>query len=116
MTPSRRRAAGASSGKVHGQMQSIKQQDLPLKMAIRQFSTRAVSVLGYKAQMVLPLPDIIRTELSGILMALKLAGNSMNADCAFKLRVWVGANPTRPSIYCEAYMIRAAWKTFGGFH
>ena len=66
--------------------------------------------------MVPPTPsNIVRIELSGTFMALKLAGNSMNADCAFKLKGWLGVDPLRPSVYCTASLLRAAWKTFQGY-
>lgn len=77
-------------------------------MAVAHHNTRAASVLGYRTQMVTTPADIISAEVSGILMALKLAGNSINADCAFKLEAWIGANQIRPSIFCEANMVRAA--------
>jgi len=90
-------------------------EDLPLKMAISRFSYSAVPVLGYVAQLVPPPHNIVRTELTGILQALKLAGNSMSADAAFSLKDWFGVNPVRPSVYMDASLLRAAFKTFQGY-
>jgi len=101
-------------GKFHARCSQTKQDNLPIKLAISRFNTRAVPVLGYLAQLVSPPPNIVRLELTGILQSLKLAGNSMNASCAYKLKAWFDVDPLRPSIYMEACMIRAAWKTFQG--
>ena len=54
-------------------------------------------------------------ELSGLLQALGLAGSSMNAEAGFRLKEWLGASPLRPTLYSEACMLRAAWKTYEGF-
>ena len=48
------------------------EQKLPIKLAIGHFSTRAVSVLGYKAQMVLPLPDFVKTATEEQMMDAKV--------------------------------------------
>ena len=93
----------------------LKDNDLPMALAVRQFNSRAVPVLGYKAQMVPPPRNIIRIELTGILQALKLAGNSLTADTAYMLKDWLGLDPVRPSIYMEASMMRAAFKTLVNF-
>jgi hypothetical protein len=84
-------------------------------MTIRRFNSKAVPVLGYVSQFVPPPRSIVRTELTSILQALKLAGNSMPADAAYNLKVWFGVDPIRPSVYMEASMLRAAFKTFEGY-
>jgi hypothetical protein len=97
--------------KFNGRVSEINSTSGPISFAIRQFNCKAVPVLGYKAQMVSPPTKIIRTELSAILTALKLAGNSMTADCAYDLQDWLGLDPIRPSLYMVASMLRAAFKT-----
>jgi len=97
--------------KFKGRVAEINFNSGPISFAIRQFNCKAVSVLGYKAQMVPPPNKIIRIELSAILTALKLAGNSMNADCAYDLKDWLGLDPIRPSLYMVANMLRAAFRT-----
>jgi hypothetical protein len=62
--------------------QLLNLENLPFQMTIGRFSSRAVPVLGYVAQFVPPPRNIVRTELTSILQALKLAGNSMPADAA----------------------------------
>jgi len=38
----------------------------------------------------------------------------MSADVAYNLKAWFGLEPLRPSVYMEASMLRAAFKTFCG--
>jgi len=95
--------------------EEIKRNGGPLSLAVRQFNVRACTVLGYVSQLVPPPRNIIREELSGILQALRLAGNSMDANCAFKLKAWLGLDPVRPSIYMAVCMLRAALKTLAEF-
>ena len=87
----------------------------PLSLSVGQFTGRAVPTLGCLAQVVPPLRDITRIELSAILKSMNLAGNSMTCEAAFMLQDLLGVSPVRPSVMMEASMIRAAFKTFKDF-
>jgi hypothetical protein len=102
-------------GKFGNRCIQTKNKDLPLALAVTQFNSRAVPVLGYVSQLAHPPNNIIRTELTSILQSLSLAGNSMNTSAAYSLRTFLGVDPVRPSIYMEACMLRAAFKTFDGY-
>jgi hypothetical protein len=91
------------------------EKDLPMALAVTQFNSRAVPVLGYVSQLAHPPHNIIRTELTSILQALSLAGNSMNTNAAYSLKIFLGLESVRPPIYMEACMLRAAFKTFDGY-
>ena len=81
-----------------------------MAMAIRQFNSKVVPVLGYVAQPV-PSREIVRSELTEILRALSVAGSSMKSQIALRLKQWVGIDSIRPSAYMTAAMVRAASKT-----
>ena len=101
--------------KFSGRCIDLKHSEQPLAMSVGQFNGKVVPVLGYLAQLALPPPKMARFELSAILQALSLAGNSMTCEAAFRLLDFVGVSPTRPSVFMEASMIRAAYKTFVGW-
>ena len=54
-------------------------------------------------------------DFPALKQALRLAGNSMDANSAFKLKAWLGLDPVRPSIYMAVCMLRAALKTLAEF-
>ena len=94
----------------------MKRSEQPMSTSTGQFNGRAVPVLGYLAQLLVPpARNMVRIELSVILKCLNLAGNSMTCEAAFRLLDFVGVSPTRPSVMLEASMTRAAYKTFKDF-
>ena len=94
---------------------SIHQLGLPFRLAATRHNYYALPVLAYVGQLALPPPNICRFELSAILKALSLAGNSMTCKTAFSMDGLLGFSPSRPSVYLESCMLRSAFKTFEGF-
>lgn len=92
----------------------LKHSDQPLRLYVGQFDGKALPLLGYVSQLLFPPPQHCRTEVSAILQALKLVGNSMLCEAAYRLKV-VGVSPTWHSVYMESSTIRAARKTSQGF-
>ena len=82
----------------------LRDSDQPALMAIRNFNTKVLPVLGYVAQMIPPPKNMTKIELTAILRVLNLAGQSMNTDAAYQLKQWLGLDPKRPRAYMESAM------------
>jgi len=92
----------------------IWQRDLPPPLSAARFNSRAVSVLGYIAQLVPP-PSFSSSELAAGLKVLGFATNSLNTGAVFSLDKWGGIKLVQPTLYMHACRVRAALKTLSGF-
>jgi len=86
-----------------------------MDLAASRFTSRAVSVLGFVAQLVPPPSNIKRIELAAGLKALGFLPNSLSTGAIYSLDKWGGPKIARPSAYCQSCMLMAAKKTLKGF-
>jgi len=101
--------------KFKARVQDIGQQGLPLPLCAARFNSRAVTVLGYVAQLV-PLPHgFASIELAAGSKVLGFAPSSLNTGAVFSLDRWGGLKLVQPSLYALASRIRAALRTFKGY-
>ena len=78
----------------------IKFQDWLLKMANNRFNVKAAPVSGYMVQRVPSPHKVVRPGLSRMLQTIRLAGNSMRADCTCMLKAQFGSQPIGVSAIC----------------
>ena len=87
----------------------------PLVHACSLFKSRAVSVLGYVAQIATPPKSFKTVELRVANKILRLATNSFSTNCVYQLESLHGPKLERPVVYLHACMVRCAAKTLHGF-
>ena len=87
----------------------------PLPFACSLFRSKALSVLGYVAQVCKPPKSFKFSELRVANQVLRLATNSFDTNCAYNLDFFHGPKLARPVVYLHSCMIRAAVKTLSGF-
>ena len=87
----------------------------PLAMIPGIFSSKALSVMGYVAQMFAPPPRLKHLELRAAGKVLHVATNSFNTDALYHAGLFGAPQLPRPSAYLMACLIRSAWKTLKGF-
>jgi hypothetical protein len=87
----------------------------PLVHACSLFKSRAVSVLGYVAQIATPPKSFKTVELRVANKILRLATNSFSTNCAYQLESLHGPKLERPVVHLHACMVRCAAKTLHGF-
>ena len=98
-----------AAGKVQG-AREVKESGLPLAMVGPQFASRAVSVLGYKAQLVPPPRNFTTAELWA---AHKVMGMplSLDVESMFNMDKYGGVKLVRVVNYLHSCMLRAVTKT-----
>ena len=105
----------APTAKFLARTQQISCESLPLELAAGQFTSRAVSMLGYVGQF-MPPPERFRlVELRAAHKLLSAATSSLSTNAAYDLPRVGAIGLSRPSAYVHASRIRAAHKTFEGF-
>ena len=87
----------------------------PLPYACSLFRSKALSVLGYVAQVCKPPKSFKVLELRAASKILRLATNSFDTNCAYSLDFLHGPKLARPVVYLHSCMIRASAKTLKGF-
>ena len=92
----------------------IKAEGLPLGLAASRFASRAIPILGFKAQLA-PIPPLF-TSLE-LWAAHKILGIplSLDVNAAHGLEYFGGAKIVRASNYMRSCMLRAASKTLSGY-
>jgi len=95
--------------------EEIARLDLPMQLSGARYNSRAVTVLGYVAQLS-PLPKgLCNVELASGSKALGFAPRALSNGALFSLDSWKGVKLVQPSLYALACRIRAAAKTLSGF-
>jgi hypothetical protein len=100
--------------KFRQKVRAVKSQGLPIGMAVSRFSSGAISVLGYKAQICSIPPYFTQVELWA---AHKILGIPLSLDlnAAFGMEHLGGVKIIRASHYMRSSMLRAVSKTLHGF-
>jgi len=93
----------------------IWQRNLPAPLSAARFNSRAVSVLGYIAQLVPPPPKFNSSESAAGAKILGFATNSLSTGALFSLDRWGGVKLVQPTLYMHACRVRAALKTLSGY-
>ena len=93
----------------------IHAQKSPLPYACGLYSSRALSALGYVAQLIPPPESFKIAELRMANKILRLATYSFDTDSAHQLELLHGPRLPRPLAYVIACMTRAAIKTLSGY-
>ena len=105
----------APMAKTFSRVEEILATKPPLVLACSTYNSRALSVLGYVAQLTPP-PECFKvSELRMANKVLRLATNSFDTDCVHQLEVLGGPRLPRPLAYVIACITRASIKTFDGF-
>ena len=105
----------APMNKFIGRVEEIAQTRAPLEYACALFKSKALSVLGYVAQICKPPKALKVTELRAANKILRLATNSFTTNCVYQLDAFHGPKLERPVVFLHSCMIRAAAKTLAGF-
>ena len=87
----------------------------PLLSAFPLCKSKAVSVIGYVAQVCKPPKALQVIELRAASTILRLVTNSFSTNCAFQLDTLHGPRLERPVVYLHSCIVRAAAKTLQGF-
>ena len=88
---------------------------LPLPLARGQYSSRAVPVLGYIAQLVRPPKDVKTLSMDACMKILRFPGKSLDFDSAHPMDMLEGPEVTQIEAYMDACMARASHKTIHSY-
>ena len=95
--------------------EDIAAQRSPLEVACGTFASKAVSVLSYVGQVVVPPGSFKVVELRMATKVLRIATSSLTTNCVYTLPRINGPKLMRPHAQLMACMIRTAAKTLPGF-
>ncbi len=84
--------------KFQDRVSNIHSLHLPANLAKSQFTSRAIPVLGYIAQLVPPPVESVRIGMNAVMKVLRFPGNSLSYETAFNLDI-LGV-PKIPSLVC----------------
>ena len=109
---SSKRQWNAASRKFMARVADIHSLKPPPAIASIQYSTRAISVLGYIAQLVPPPKSLKNSCLNAVVSILNLPGRVFDPDTAHSLEKFGGPQIVDAPAYLKACLIRASHKMF----
>ena len=86
-------------------VEEIAETRAPLEYACALFKSKALSVLGYVAQICIPPKALKVTELRVANKILRLATNSFTTNCVYQLDAFHGPKLERPVVFLHSCMI-----------